>query len=106
MGGRVYAEAGTDSEQPLQRFAVPRGPMHGPRRVVSQPDFRAKTKQVPRGYIRCDYFIVCHCVIVYDVIDKLFTLKSSFFRHLKITRDRPMDLRTYGRTDTTSYRDG
>jgi len=25
-------------------------------------------KQVPRGYIRCDYFIVTHYIIDYDVI--------------------------------------
>ena len=25
-------------------------------------------KQVPRGYIRCDFFIVTHCITVYDVI--------------------------------------
>ena len=25
-------------------------------------------KQVPRGYIVCDYFIVTHCIIDYDII--------------------------------------
>ena len=25
-------------------------------------------KQVPRGYIRNDYFIVTHCIIDYDII--------------------------------------
>ena len=25
-------------------------------------------KQVPRGYIRCDYFIVTYCTIVFDVV--------------------------------------
>ena len=68
-----------------------------------------KIKQVPQGYIRCDYFIVTH----YDVIWLLFTLINGHIRCSKITRDRrtygptdgPTDLRTDGRTDTTSYRD-
>ena len=29
---------------------------------------RKKKKQVPRGYIRCDYFVATRCIIDYDVI--------------------------------------
>ena len=48
-------------------------------------------KQVPLRYIRCDYFIVTHCTIV-------FTLKNSQIRRSKIIGDRPTDRRTYRRT--------
>ena len=65
-------------------------------------------EQVPRGYIRCDYLVVTHCIIVYD-IGRFSTHKNLDFRRLKITRDGrtdgPTDGRTDGRTDTTSYRD-
>ena len=57
-----------------------------------------KREQVPRGYNRCDYFIVTHCTIVYDTIWWLFTLKNDHLRRSKVTWDRPMDLRTDGRT--------
>ena len=30
-----------------------------------------------RGYIRCDYFIVTHCTIVYEVICRLFFLNNA-----------------------------
>ena len=33
---------------------------------------RKKEKQVPRGYIRCNYFIITHRIIAYDVIWWLF----------------------------------
>ena len=37
------------------------------------------SKQVPRGYIRCDCSIVTCCIIVYDVIDNFITSKSAIF---------------------------
>ena len=44
-------------------------------------------EQVPRGYIRCDFFIVTHCVIIFDVISELSTLRNGVFRRSKITQD-------------------
>ena len=49
-------------------------------------------KQVPRGYIRCDYFIVTHHAMV-------FTLKNSQIFCSKITGDGRTDGRTDERTD-------
>ena len=57
-------------------------------------------EQVPRGYIRCDFFIVTHCVIVFYVISELSTLRNGVFRGSKIAQDG----RTDGRT-RISYQD-
>ena len=46
------------------------------------------------GYIRCDFYVVTHCFLVYDVIYKLFTLKNSVSRCSNITRERRADGRT------------
>ena len=62
---------------------------------------KKRKKQVPRprGYIRCNHFIDTLCIIVYNVIDQLFTINNS------VCVVRRTDRRTVGRTDTTSYRD-
>ena len=44
-------------------------------------------EQAARRYIRCDYFIVTHCIIDYDVVWWLFTLKNGCNHCLKTTRD-------------------
>ena len=46
--------------------------------------------------------LVTYCVIVYFVIDTLFTLKNNVFYRSKITWDEPTDGPTDG---PTSYRD-
>ena len=48
-------------------------------------------QQVSRGYIRCDYFIVTHCIIVWDVIWWLFIFINGHIHRLKITGDGQMD---------------
>ena len=49
-------------------------------------------------YIRCDYLVVTHCIIIYD-IGRFSTLKNLDFRRLKITRDGRTDGPTDGPTD-------
>ena len=39
---------------------------------------KVKKKQVPRGFIRCDYSIVTHCTIDYDVIDNFYPPKRAY----------------------------
>ena len=68
------------------------------RKTTTSEALQLKNKQ---RELRCDYFIVTHCIINYSVVDELSTLKNSVFRRSKITRDGHTD----GRTDTTSYRD-
>ena len=46
------------------------------------------------GYIRCNYFIVPHHIIVFDVIWWLFSLKNGHIRHLNTTRDGRTNRRT------------
>ena len=57
-------------------------------------------KQIPLGYIRCDYFIVTHCLIDHVCFWWLFTLTNGCIRCSKITRDiqtdRPTDRWTDG----------
>ena len=65
------------------------------------PKTRIKRKQVPQGYIRCDYFIVTHCIIVSDFIWWFLILKNGHICHSKITRG----IRKDGPTDMTFYRD-
>ena len=60
---------------------------------------RGRKEQVPRGYIRCDYLVVTHCIIVIYDIGRFSILKNFDFQCLKITRDGRTDLRTYGPTD-------
>ena len=50
--------------------------------------------QVPWGNIGCDYYIVTHCIINFDVI-----WWFGHFRRSKITRDRRTDGPTDGRTN-------
>ena len=41
-------------------------------------------KQIPRGFIRCDYFIITHFTIAYFGIWWLFTLKNGYIRRSEI----------------------
>ena len=58
-------------------------------------------KQVPRGYIRCDYSIVTYCFIVYRFGDFVFK-KNDHIRQSKLTRDRWTDGQMDGQTDGRS----
>ena len=56
-------------------------------------------KQVPQGYVRCDFFIVTHRIIIYDVIGGLLTSMNNNLSSSKIIWVYPTDRRT----DETSY---
>ena len=36
--------------------------------MLKQENVDSQNEQVPRGYIRCDYSIVTHCIIDYIII--------------------------------------
>ena len=80
-------------------------------------------EQVPRGYIRCDYFIVTYCtfcqffiitfiilsfwchfrivldfLLLHEKFRRYRSMGNDVFRRSKITRDIRTDLRTDGRT--------
>ena len=60
---------------------------------------KEKKKTSTAGYIRCNYFILIYCTIIFVIIWWLFGLKIGQIRRQKITGDGPTNGPTDGWTD-------
>ena len=63
---------------------------------AQKPHYPQQLQPVPRGYIRCDFFIVTHQIVAYDIS---LPLKMAIFCLSKIARDGRTYGQTYGRSD-------
>ena len=113
--GIVSAKSGSVRAKEWQRFMAPDSGSslvlfawmsRGQERIRPEkgPTFKILVlpKQVPRGYIRCDYFIVTRYIIVCDVHWWDFTFKNGRIRRSKISQDRRTDGRTRPLTEMRS----